>query len=197
MASIKAAKFSNIFFSSNEALPIETWMLAVLSRRNSTRPALDSVTARPISSGADDGAGLGVRHQAARTEHTAQFTDLAHHIRRGDGDIEIEPAALDLGQGLIVIGDGISTGIAGIGGAITLGEDQHAHGLAQTMRQDDHIAHLLVGLAGVETHAHVDFHSGVEFCVGSFFYQFDRFSWIVELIQIHFGQRRPGISFRV
>ncbi len=28
------------------------------------------------------GAGLGVRHQATRTEHTAQTADLAHHVRR-------------------------------------------------------------------------------------------------------------------
>src|SRR5690606_8373385 len=31
-----------------------------------------------------DGAGLGVRHEVARTEDAAETTDLAHHVGRGD-----------------------------------------------------------------------------------------------------------------
>src|SRR5260221_11797970 len=41
-------------------------------------------------------AGLRVRHETARTEHAAETADLSHHVGRRDGDVEVEPAALDL-----------------------------------------------------------------------------------------------------
>src|SRR5688572_18327437 len=43
-----------------------------------------------------DRARLGRGHEAARTEHTTEGTDLAHEVRSGHGDIEVEPALLDL-----------------------------------------------------------------------------------------------------
>ena len=43
-----------------------------------------------------DGAGLGVRHQAARAEDTAQPADLAHHVGGGDNGVKIEVTAGDL-----------------------------------------------------------------------------------------------------
>src|SRR5436190_14515508 len=36
--------------------------------------------------------GAGRRHQPARTEHLAQWTDEAHHVRRGDAHVEFRPA---------------------------------------------------------------------------------------------------------
>src|SRR5687768_2783377 len=42
-----------------------------------------------------DGAGARVWHQAARSEDAAEPADEAHHVRRRDGDVEVEPAALD------------------------------------------------------------------------------------------------------
>ena len=43
-----------------------------------------------------DGAGLRVRHQAARAEHLAEPADRAHHVRRRDDRVEIHPAAENL-----------------------------------------------------------------------------------------------------
>ena len=54
-------------------------------------------------------------------------------------------------QGFIIISNEVSASGAGGGRTITLGKDQHAHRLAKSVRQHDHVAHLLVGLARVET----------------------------------------------
>ena len=40
--------------------------------------------------------GLGVRHQAARTEDTTEGTDFAHDSRHGDDHIHVSPATFDL-----------------------------------------------------------------------------------------------------
>src|SRR5664280_2645772 len=138
--------------------------------------------------GRNDRTSLGVRHEAARSEHASKLANLAHHIGGGDGYIEIQPAALDLGQGLVIIRHGIRTGVAGIGGTVALGKDQYTHRLAQAVRQDHHIAHLLIGLAGVKAHAHVYFDGGIEFCVRGFFYELDRILGTVEFVQVHFGK---------
>ena len=42
------------------------------------------------------GAGLRIRHQPARSEHAAELPELAHDVGRGDDDVEVEPAVLEL-----------------------------------------------------------------------------------------------------
>ena len=100
-------------------------------------------------------------------------------------------------QGLIVIRNQICAGGAGVRGAFALGKDQHTHSLAQTMRQNHYITHLLVGLTRVKRHAHVDFHSCIELGVRGFFRQCNRIVRTIDLVQIHFGQSGQCISFRV
>ena len=112
--------------------------------------------------GRDNRAGLGVGHQATRAKDTAQTTNFTHHIRRGDGHIKIRPAALDLGQSFIIISHKICTGLAGICRAIALSKDQNTHRLTQAMRQDNHIAHLLVGMARIHTQADMNFYSSIK-----------------------------------
>src|SRR5699024_4652578 len=61
-----------------------------------------------------DGAGLGVRHEAAGAEHTTQLAHLAHEVRRGHGRVEIGPAAGDLLDQLVVadlVGPGLAGGV--------------------------------------------------------------------------------------
>ena len=60
-----------------------------------------------------DGAGLGVRHQAARAEHPTEATDEGHQVGRGDGHVEVEVALLDLG-GQVVGADDVGPGVAGL-----------------------------------------------------------------------------------
>ena len=66
------------------------WTMPALSTRYSTLPALASRTA--LSTSMRDRADLGVRHQAARTEHPTELADGAHHVRRRDHAIEVHEA---------------------------------------------------------------------------------------------------------
>ena len=106
--------------------------------------------------------GLGVRHQAARTQNTAQRADLAHHVRRTDDDVHVGPSALDLVHELVqthVIGAG------GLGLGLLLGraEHQHAHRLAGSVRKRHHAADHLVRLARIDAQTDVDINRSVEF----------------------------------
>ena len=93
---------------------------------------------------------LGVWHQTARTEHTTETTHAPHRIGRSDRHVEIEHAAFDLLQGLVIVSDDIGAGGAGCGSALARGEDEHAHGLTEAVRQQDHIADLLVSLNALQ-----------------------------------------------
>ena len=136
-------------------MPIARWTMAVRSVRYSTLPALASADGLADVEG--DRAGLGVRHQAAGTERPAQLADYLHHVRSGDADIEIEPAALDL-LGQILAADHIGAGVAGFLVLVALGEDTDAHLLAGAVRQHGRAADHLVGLARIDaqTEMHLD-----------------------------------------
>ena len=102
-----------------------------------------------------DGAGLRVRHQAARAEHLAEPADLAHEVGGRDDGVEVEPAARHLLEQVVgadVVGAG---GLGGLG-LVTVGEDEHAGGLAGAVREVDGAAHHLVGLARVDAEAEGD-----------------------------------------
>jgi hypothetical protein len=103
------------------------------------------------------GADLRVGHQAARAQDLAQRTDDAHGVRRGDHDVEVHLAGLDLG-GQVVHADDVGTGGLGFLGLGALGEHGHALGLAGAVGHHDGAAHHLVGLLGVDAqlHGHVD-----------------------------------------
>ena len=78
-----------------------------------------------------DGAGLGVRHQAPRTENPAEATDLTHEVGRGDRDVEVEEAVLDLGDEIVGT-DHVGPGGFGVASRVTGGEDGDAHVLARS-----------------------------------------------------------------
>src|SRR3989304_5257244 len=67
-ASIREVRFSRSFSCSKLTLPMGTWMMAVRSRRNSTRPLRASPAARDLS----------------------QAAYLAHHIGGGHGHIKVQ-----------------------------------------------------------------------------------------------------------
>ena len=96
--------------------------------------------------------GFGIRPRVPRMR--PRRPDLAHHLRRGDGHVELEPAALDLGDH-VVEADVVGAGLLGQTRAVAFGEDQDAHCLAQACRQQDGAAHLLVGVARVNAQADV------------------------------------------
>ena len=108
-----------------------------------------------------DGAGLGVRHEAARTEDAAELADRAHHVRRRDGDVEVEDALLDL-LGEVVGADDVGAGLLGLARLVALGEHGDAHLLAGAVRQHGGAAHDLVGVAHVDAETEVDLDGLVE-----------------------------------
>ena len=104
-----------------------------------------------------DGAGLRVRHQAARAEDTAQPADLAHHVGGGDDGVEIEVAAGDLLDEIVdadLVGARCDRGFC----LLTGGEDEDPSRLASAVGKIDRAAHHLIRLAGIdaETHRHLD-----------------------------------------
>ena len=104
--------------------------------------------------------GLGVGHQATTAEDLAQAADHAHHVRRREGDVEVDPAGLDA-LDEILAADLVGAAAQRFLGLLALGEDDHAHDLAGAVRQDDRAAHHLVGMARVDAQADV----GLERCV--------------------------------
>lgn len=79
-----------------------------------------------------DRANLGVGHQAARSEDPAEATDDTHHVRGGDGGVEVHEAFLNpLGE--FVAADDIGAGLTGLTLLLALGEDGDADGLTGTM----------------------------------------------------------------
>ena len=134
-------------------------MMPLRSVRYSTLPALASLHGLGHVEG--DGARLGVRHEATRTEDAAQAADGAHHVRGGDGDVEVEDALLDL-LGEIVGADDVGAGLLRLASLVALGEHGHAHVLAQAVRKDRGAAHDLVGVAHVDAQPEVDLERLVE-----------------------------------
>ena len=102
-----------------------------------------------------------VGHQTARTQDAAETADLAHHVGRGHGDVEVEPAALDL-LNKILCAHVIGAGVLGLARLIALRKDQHAHGTAGTVRQHGGAAHHLIGMTWVNAKVHVHLHRPIK-----------------------------------
>ena len=94
-------------------------------------------------------AGLGVGHEAAGTEHPAELPTMGIMVGGGDGHVEVEHAALDLG-GEVVGADEVGAGLTGGSGGLAGGEHGDADVLAGAGGQGDGAAHHLVGLAGID-----------------------------------------------
>src|SRR5512133_2338397 len=131
-----------------------------------------------------DRGGLWVRHETARAQDTAEAANLAHHLRRRDRYIDVNPTALALGD-QVVETDKSGSGLLGQAGAITLGEDQDTDRLAQPRRQQAGAAHLLIGMARINTQANVNFQGAIELRVRNLLDQVGRFLRRIVLIAIN------------
>ena len=107
------------------------------------------------------GAGAGVGHEATGAQDAAQAADLAHEVRGGHGGVEVRVALGDLLDELVAT-DLVRAGSEGLLGALALGEDDDAGGLAGTVRQGHGAADHLVRLTGVDSQTEDDIHGGVE-----------------------------------
>ena len=100
---------------------------------------------------------LGAGHEAAGAQHATQLADNAHHVGRGQNDVEIGPALFNA-SGQVLGAHVIGAGLRRQGLPIGAGEDHNFHLAARAARQRHNAAHLLVGVARVHTHAQMDFH---------------------------------------
>jgi hypothetical protein len=125
-------------------------------------------------------ADLRVRHQAARAQDLAQRADDAHRVGRGDDDVEVHLAGLDLG-GQVFHADDVGAGGLGFFGLGALREHGDALGLAGAVGHHDGAAHDLVGLLGVDAELHRDVDRFVELGGGAFLDQRQR---VVERVQL-------------
>ena len=143
-----------------EARPTErVWTMPALSTLNSTRPPLTSLD-RPLEVERDR-AGLGVRHQPPAAEDLAEPADHAHRVGRREGDVELEPAGLDL-LDEVLGADLVGAGAERLLGLVALGEDRDPDDLARAVREDDRAADHLVGVAGIDAEAEVGLDGRVE-----------------------------------
>ena len=109
-ASTSATRFSFSASSVNDARPIVHWTMPALSARNCTWPALAFFTASATSCVTVPTFGFGIRPRGP--ENLTELPDDAHRVGRGDRDVEIDLAFLDLGR-QIVEADDIGAGRLG------------------------------------------------------------------------------------
>src|SRR4051794_19683644 len=108
-----------------------------------------------------DGAGLRVRHQAARTEDPAELPDIPHLVGRGDRDVEVGESLLD-SLGEIGGADDVCTGLLGLLRLVALGEDGDLRVLAGSVGKHERSAELLVRMPDVQPEPEMDLDRLVE-----------------------------------
>ena len=117
-----------------------------------------------------NGASFGVRHQVAGTKHTTKTADFSHHVGGTNCDVKISVTALDASHIVIGLGYKICASFSRSRCSFALGKDQDTYGLAKPLGQHDHIANLLISLAGIQAGSNVNLNSLVEFRKFHFFY---------------------------
>src|SRR5581483_12512108 len=80
------------------------------------------------------GPGLRVRHQPPGPEHPTGLADGCHHVRCGDGRIELDVSLQDLFHEIIAA-DHIGAGLLGLPSLLPCCEGGYADGLAGPVRE--------------------------------------------------------------
>jgi hypothetical protein len=161
------------------------WMMPALSVRYCTWPALAFFTAVVTSMVTVPTFGFGIRPRG--TEDLAEGADHLHGVRRGDHDVEVHVAGLDVG-GQIVEADDVGAGGLGRLGLFALGEHGDTNGLAGTGRQHDRAAHQLVGLLGIDAQIDGNVDRLVELGGRAFLDQAQRIADRIGLVAVDLGQ---------
>ena len=136
--------------------------------------------ARQVAGG-NQGARARVGHQSATSQHSTQSADLGHDLRYRQSHVELDPAAFNL-RDQVVVANVVCAGLAGDIGGFAVGEHQNAHLLAQTVGQDGDAANLLFGVAHVSVGAEMHLHGFVELGGGEFLHQVDGLSRLVNAV---------------
>src|SRR6185436_10636217 len=96
-----------------------------------------------------DGAGLGVGHKPARSEHFAQFADFRHGLGSSDRDIEVGPTLVALLNHVFEPDEFGASGPGGIGRGSIPGEHEDFDRLATAVGQRDGPTDHLIRLFGI------------------------------------------------
>ena len=129
-----------------------------------------------------DGARLRRGHQAFLAEDLRDFAELLHHHRHRDGDVEVDRAALDL-LDQILVADEVRARFLRFVDQVVRDERRDADALARAVRQVDRRADQLVGLRGVRADADVCFRSRIEGTRRELRQQFHRLSDGIALLR--------------
>ena len=98
---------------------------------------------------------------------------MRHHVRGRDRHIEAGPTLFDFLR-QIVAADEVGPGSLGVASVLALSEDGDRHIFAESMRQGQGPAQLLLGVADVDSEQHVHLNRLVEFGAGRLLHQADR-----------------------
>ena len=111
---------------------------------------------------------------------------VAHHVRRGDRDVEVVEAGLDLGR---EVGrtDDVGAGVLGLLRLLALGEDGDALLAAGSVREHQRAPQLLVGVADVEPEPEMHLDRLVELLPGKVLEQPDRLDGLVGQLAVDAG----------
>src|SRR5271165_5179851 len=125
-------------------------------------------------------ADLGVRHEAARPQDFAQAPDERHHVGGGDAAVEVDLAALDLGDE-VLRADDVGPRLARFVGFRPAREHRHAQRASRAVRQVDDAAHHLVGVLRIDAEVERKLDGLVELDVGV---GLDELQGLVELVEL-------------
>src|SRR5207302_2830208 len=93
--------------------------------------------------------GFGIGHHAARTKDLSQPPDHAHHVRSGEGDVEVDLSALHLLDQLLAA-DEIGPGVERLAHLLPLSEHRDPAHLAGAVGKHHAAAHHLVGVTRID-----------------------------------------------
>ncbi len=125
-----------------------------------------------------DRAGLGIGHQAAWSEHFAELSGRAHHVRCGNHGVKIRPALHDFLHHVFAANK-VRASFLCFAHLFAARYDQHAHGLAEPVWQAHGSAHHLVGMLRIHSQIDGQFHGFVELRVMQLLQKFGGFAELV------------------
>ena len=128
-----------------------------------------------------DGARLRVWHEPSRAQHLPELSYVPHHVRGGDGLVELQPAAFDLLHE-VVAADDFSPRVPGLFFLLAFGEDQDPHLDACAMRQHNGSPHHLIGSLRIDAETKSHFDRFIKLGIRRALHQFYSFLQAIQLV---------------
>ena len=133
-------------------------------------------------------AGLGIGHEAARTQNLTDAADGRHHIRCCHRLVKIEPTFVDLLDQLVAA-DEIGPCLLCFLFLFPFGEGENPNGFTHAVRQIHRAANILIRLPRIHSKPDRHFHGFVEFRARRVLHQAQAVLQGIALSAVDFGQR--------